>query len=181
MAELDDPRVAAGAVCHPWPDIGEELVHGLLRPQDGERLPARVEVAAPAERDHLLGERLDRLRLRLSCLDPAVLEQRARQVGVERLAMRRVAAELLACPCVAHRSYLLEAARAVLAAEVETVLPERLAYLLDRLLAEVRDRGQLLLGLHHEVADRLDAHPLEAVVRADPELELDRKSTRLNS
>ena len=49
---------------------------------------------------------------------------------------------------------------------------ERLLDLLDRLLAEVRDRGELVLGLHHEVADRLDADPLEAVVRADAELEL---------
>src|SRR6476620_9698377 len=86
--------------------------------------------------------------------------------------MRCVAAELPACPCVAHRSCLLEAARAVLAAQVETMLSEGLTDLLDRLLAEVRDRGQLLLALHHEVADRLDPDPLEAVVRADTELEL---------
>src|SRR5215813_6238719 len=52
------------------------------------------------------------------------------------------------------------------------MLRERLAHLLDRLLAEVRDRGQLLLALHHEVADRLDPDALEAVVRADAELEL---------
>src|SRR5215813_987427 len=52
------------------------------------------------------------------------------------------------------------------------MLRERLTHLLDRLLAEVRDRGQLLLALHHEVADRLDPDPLEAVVRANSELEL---------
>src|SRR5579872_1700368 len=63
-------------------------------------------------------------------------------------------------------------AAAVVAAEVETVLLQRLLDLFDRLLAEVRDRGQLVLGLHHEVADRLDADALEAVVRADAELEL---------
>src|SRR3954466_4717869 len=55
---------------------------------------------------------------------------------------------------------------------MEAVLRERLPHLLDRLLAEVRDRGQLLLGLHHEIADRLDPDPLEAVVRPDAELEL---------
>src|SRR3954453_3962652 len=65
-----------------------------------------------------------------------------------------------------------EPAGAVLATQVEAVLRERLAHLLDRLLAEVRDRRQLLLGLHHEVADRLDPDPLEAVVRADAKLEL---------
>jgi hypothetical protein len=36
-----------------------------------------VQVAAAAERDHLLGDRLDGLRLRDGRLDPAVLDQRA--------------------------------------------------------------------------------------------------------
>ena len=52
------------------------------------------------------------------------------------------------------------------------MLLQRLLDLFDRLLAEVRDRGELVLGLHDEVADRLDADALEAVVRADAELEL---------
>src|SRR5882724_12014705 len=63
-------------------------------------------------------------------------------------------------------------APAVVAAEVEAVLLQGLLDLLDRLLAEVRDRGQLVLRLRHEVADRLDADALEAVVRPDTELEL---------
>src|SRR5918994_5817814 len=49
---------------------------------------------------------------------------------------------------------------------------EGLLDLLDRLAAEVRDRRQLGLGLLHEVADRLNAGALEAVVRADTQLEL---------
>src|SRR4051794_41594259 len=64
------------------------------------------------------------------------------------------------------------AAAAVVAAEVEPVLLQGLLDLLDRLLAEVRDRSELVLRLRHEVADRLDADALEAVVRADAELEL---------
>src|SRR5262249_41228606 len=60
-------------------------------------------IAAPSERDHLLGERLHRLRLRLGRPDPAVLDQRAGQVRVERLAVRRVAPELLSCTSVTHR------------------------------------------------------------------------------
>src|SRR3954452_21407496 len=60
----------------------------------------------------------------------------------------------------------------LLAPEVEAVRLERLLHFLDRLLAEVRDRGELILALRHEVADRLDADALEAVVRADAELEL---------
>src|SRR5207248_10562974 len=60
----------------------------------------------------------------------------------------------------------------VVAAEPQPVLGERLLDLFDRLLAEVRDRAELVLGLRHEVADRLDADALQAVVRADAELEL---------
>src|SRR3954468_9650415 len=61
---------------------------------------------------------------------------------------------------------------ALVSAEGETVGAQRLLDLLDRLLAEVRDRGELVLGLRDEVADRLDADALQAVVRAHAELEL---------
>src|ERR671922_299125 len=44
--------------------------------------------------------------------------------------------------------------------------------LVDGLAPEVRDRVELALGLRDEVADRLDAGALEAVVRAHAELEL---------
>src|SRR5437588_12541839 len=64
------------------------------------------------------------------------------------------------------------AAAAVLAAQGQAVRRKRLLDLFDRLLAEVRNRGELVLGLHDEVADRLDPDALEAVVRADTELEL---------
>src|SRR3989440_7578146 len=61
---------------------------------------------------------------------------------------------------------------ALVPAQRQAVRGERLLDLLDRLLAEVRDRGKLGLRLRDEVADRLDADALEAVVRADAELEL---------
>src|SRR5436853_4671767 len=69
---------------------------------------------------------------------------------------------------------LLEAsaAAAVVASEFEPVLLQALIDLLDRLLAEVRNRRELVLGLDDEIADRLDADALEAVVRANAELEL---------
>src|SRR5262249_60782395 len=62
------------------------------------------EVATPPERDHLPGARPHGLRLRFGGPDPAVLDERAGEVRVERLAVRRVAAELLPCAGVAHRS-----------------------------------------------------------------------------
>src|SRR5881398_1424109 len=75
----------------------------ILGAKLGDRLAPRRQVAALAERDHLLGEWLDRFRLRLRRPDPAVLDQRAREVRVERPAVRRVTAELLACAVVPHR------------------------------------------------------------------------------
>src|SRR5436189_448728 len=60
----------------------------------------------------------------------------------------------------------------VVAPKREAVRREGLLDLLDRLLAEVRDRRELVLALDDEIADRLDADALEAVVRAHAELEL---------
>src|SRR5918911_2440486 len=62
--------------------------------------------------------------------------------------------------------------RSLVAPQRQPVRREGLLDLLDRLLAEVRDRRELVLALHDEVADRLDADALEAVVRAHTELEL---------
>src|ERR1700688_811184 len=71
---------------------------------------------------------------------------------------------------------LLEApaadADAAVAAQREPVLRQRLLDLFDRLLAEVRHGRELVLRLHDEIADRLDADALQAVVRPDAELEL---------
>src|SRR5262249_56110894 len=64
------------------------------------------------------------------------------------------------------------ASAAVLAAQGEAVGREGLLDLFDRLLAEVRDRRELVLAFNDEVADRLDPDALEAVVRAYAELEL---------
>src|ERR1700709_181725 len=57
-------------------------------------------------------------------------------------------------------------------AQRQTARVQRLDDLVDGLLAEVRDRGELALGLRDEVADGLDARALQAVVGADAELEL---------
>src|SRR3954470_18627524 len=57
-------------------------------------------------------------------------------------------------------------------AQRQAPLREGLDDLVDRLLAEVRDGGELALRLGHEVADRLDPGALEAVVAAPPHLGL---------
>ena len=65
--ELEDARVAAGAVGVAGRDVLEQLVHGeLVLRERRQRLAARVQVAALGERDQLLDLRLDRLGLRLA-------------------------------------------------------------------------------------------------------------------
>ena len=103
-AEAHDARVAARPVREARSDVGEQLVHDVVRAKRGERLPSGMEVAALAQGDHLLGERLDRLRLRLGRLDPAVLDQGACEIRVERLAVGGVPPELLAGSLVTHRA-----------------------------------------------------------------------------
>src|SRR5205085_11518197 len=98
-------------------------------------------------------------------LDPAVLDQRAGEVRIEGSPVRGVPPELLAGALMAHVLLFLPA-------QVEAVRLEGLLDFLDRLLSEVRDRGELVLALRHEVADRLDADALEAAVRAHTELQL---------
>src|SRR5438105_9536025 len=61
---------------------------------------------------------------------------------------------------------------ALILTEIETARVQGLDDLVDRLLAEVRDRVELALGLRDQVAHRLDPGALEAVVRAHAELEL---------
>src|ERR671931_495424 len=66
----------------------------------------------------------------------------------------------------------LDRQRTLVAAQREAMCGEGLLDLLHGLLAEVRDPGELVLGLRDEVSDRLDPDALEAVVRPDAELEL---------
>src|SRR5204862_5729513 len=62
--ELEDARVAAVAAAVARRDLGEQLVDGeLVLRQRRQRLPARVQVAALAQRDQFLDLRAHRLRL----------------------------------------------------------------------------------------------------------------------
>src|SRR5215213_6455108 len=65
-----------------------------------------------------------------------------------------------------------EGTGASVVAQREAAALERLDDLVDRLLAEVRDRVELVLGFRDEVADGLDARALEAVVRTHAQLQL---------
>src|SRR5258708_19156377 len=56
--------------------------------------------------------------------------------------------------------------------ERQPALVELLNDFLERLRTEVRDREQVVLGLLHELTDRVDAGPLEAVPRPLRQVEL---------
>src|SRR5215217_2977174 len=102
-AELQDPGVAALAVGVARSDLLEQAVHDeLVLPERGGRLPASVLITALGERDQLLDLRLGRLRLGFGRLDPLVLDDLLREVHQQRLAVRRVAAELVSLLLVAH-------------------------------------------------------------------------------
>src|SRR5919198_4833179 len=86
--------------------------------------------------------------------------------------MHRLASSALRCEASRESLWRVFWWRMSVGAERQASLRERLDDLVDRLLAEVRDRGQLALGLGDQVADGLDPGALEAVVGADAELEL---------
>src|SRR6476646_10494319 len=60
----------------------------------------------------------------------------------------------------------------LLVTQAQPARVQGLDHFVDRLLAEVRDRVELGLGLGDQVADSLDPGALEAVVGADAQLEL---------
>src|SRR5690606_40722396 len=102
-AELHDAGVAAVAVGVTGRDLLEELVNQkLVLAELGERLPARVQIAALAERDQLLEMRLDSLRLGIGDADALVVDDLTAEVAHQRLAMRSRARELSLLLCVAH-------------------------------------------------------------------------------
>src|SRR5918996_3095513 len=103
--DLHDSRIAARAVGEARRHLREEQVRDRLRAQEGDRLAVSREIAPLAEADHLLDDRAHLLRLRLGRLDAAVLDERRGEVGVERLPVRRVAAELPPRLTVPHAAY----------------------------------------------------------------------------
>src|SRR3954454_18321764 len=104
-AQLQDPRVAARPLRVARCDLLEELVDGeLVLAERGQRLAAGVEVATPRQGDQLLDLGLDSLGLGHGRLDPLVLDELLREVREQRLAVRRVAPELVPVLLVAHRA-----------------------------------------------------------------------------
>src|SRR5437868_13569058 len=104
MAELHDPRVAAGPRCKPLADFGEQLGRDGLVLDPAFHQTACVQIAAARERDEPLRKGTQLLRLRLGGLNPAVLEEAGRHVIQRRLLVARRARKLAALGAVTHYS-----------------------------------------------------------------------------
>ena len=91
-------------------------------------------------------------------------DQARREVREHVLLVRRAAAEARALLRCRHRLFLHP--------QRQAALVELLDDLFERLGAEVRDREEIVLGLLHELADGVDARPLEAVARPLGQVEL---------
>src|SRR6266487_3006075 len=104
MAQFHDPRVATRTRGKPFADFGEQLGRDGLVLEPPLHQPARVQIAAPRERNEPLGERTQLFRLRLGGLDAAVHEEARRHVVQRRLLVARRARQLPALGAVAHYS-----------------------------------------------------------------------------
>src|SRR5262249_58802931 len=102
-AELGDASVAAGAVAKARRDLVEQLSHHRAAADEGERLAARVQGAALAERDHAVRPAPQFLRFRIGRLQVLILEQRSDQVAQQRTPMAGAAVELSAALQMSHR------------------------------------------------------------------------------
>ena len=78
--EFDDPRVAAGAVFEARADAVEQFLNHGLVVNDAQDLPARVQVAALAQRDHALNPAAQFLGLGVGGLDFFLAQQRGDKI-----------------------------------------------------------------------------------------------------
>src|SRR4029077_20461977 len=90
--------------------------------------------------------------------------------------MRRAAPELPTCNAMSHDCFRLPRHRLEQGVQLfggdQLALNELLANLVERLLTKVAQRQQLFLLHRHQLADLGDVVRLEAVERADAELEI---------
>src|SRR4249919_135144 len=103
-AQLHDAGVAARPLGEPRADLMEQVVDGVLRAQERDRvaLGGHIGRVLAREGDQLLGDGPKLLRLGLGRLDPAMGEEGAAHVRVERLSVGRIPAQLAALALVPH-------------------------------------------------------------------------------
>src|SRR5690625_7115981 len=93
VPDLGDAGVTAGASCHSFSDVREQLVDDRLVTQIAHNATASVQVATLGESDHALSVRTKALGAGLRGGDPLVLEQARCQIGKNEPLVRRSAAE----------------------------------------------------------------------------------------
>ena len=98
----DDAQVSAFAVAETGSDGVEELVHGGAGHEVGQGLAARRQIAALAQRDHLLDQRTQGFGLGHGGLDSFFEDERSHQVPQQRAAMAGVSSQFPSCYFVTH-------------------------------------------------------------------------------
>src|SRR5581483_1159016 len=168
----DDPRVAARPLGQPRHEVGEKPLHDLRLGHLAADAAARRDVLALRLGDEPLDPPPQLLGLCLSRGDAAALEQRRAEVAHQRLPLIRRAVEVAAALLVTHRTGLAPKDRPHLLGLDEALLDQLLLDLVQRLAAEVPQRQQLLFLLLEQLPDGLDLVRLQAVERADRQVEL---------
>src|SRR5580704_10214948 len=99
----DNTQVSTFAVPEPGGDGVEKLVHCGTRHEIGDGLAARGQIAALAQRDHLLDQRTQGLGLGHSGLDSLFDDERSHQVPQQGAAVAGVTSQFPSCYFVTHR------------------------------------------------------------------------------
>src|SRR5690625_3892258 len=93
VPDLGDAGVTAGALCHSFSDVREQLMDDRLVTQIAHNATTSVQVATLGKGDHALSVRTKALGAGLRGGDPLVLEQARCQIGKNEPLVRRSAAE----------------------------------------------------------------------------------------
>ena len=165
--ELEDPGVAAVAVGVARADLVKSLWAISLSPRNDTtwRWWCRPPFLALVISFSATGR--SALALASVVTMPSAANSDADQVGHHRLLVRRLPPKRRPFFGVAGMALLL-----VLRAQRQAALVELLDDLVERLLAEVGDGQQVVLGLLEQLADRVDLRPLEAVAGALGQVEV---------
>ena len=155
--ELEDAGVATGTLGVPGRHLGDQLVGHLLVAEVAHDLAVVVQTALAGLGDQLLGDGAQGLGLGLGGGDGLGGDEGCGEVGHHQPLVGGATAEPAGLAGVAGMGQLLGSA------EREAPLVELLLDLVERLLAEVGDVEQVVLGLVDELTDRVDLRPLEAV------------------
>jgi hypothetical protein len=164
--ELEDPGIATRPVSVTRRDLDEKLVGHIFVPDEGDDLTLVLDAPLLRLGNAFLEHGPQRLGLGLGGDEAFTGDQGSHEVAHHGLLVGGVAPKTAAfLRTTRNRSHLASPLLGLHTAQRQAALVEFLKDLVQRLLAEVGNREQIVLGLRHELADRVDLGPLQAVAR----------------